>query len=262
MTNKEFVAKAIDIAKNYKTCYVWGAFGWPMTAQNKKRIIAEYTHNQTAANQAIINACTADTFGFDCVNLIKAILWGWSGDKSKSYGGAKYNTSVCPDVGANTMITLCKDVKAGDWQNIVPGEVVWLSGHIGIYVGDGVVVEATPRWSGNVQKTALGNIGGVPGMNSRTWTRHGKLPWVTYETEKETKPLSGDFAVGEIVDFVGNTHYGNEYAASGYRAKPGPAKVTIVRGGNPPHPIHVIHTDNTSNVYGWVNKNDIKKRSK
>ncbi len=39
MTNKEFVEKAIDIANNYKTLYVMGCFGAPMTASNKKKIL-------------------------------------------------------------------------------------------------------------------------------------------------------------------------------------------------------------------------------
>ena len=43
MTNTEFVAKPKDIAKNYKTLYVMGCFGAPMTAANKKR----YTQNHS-----------------------------------------------------------------------------------------------------------------------------------------------------------------------------------------------------------------------
>ena len=39
MTNHELVEKCIDIAKNYKTLYVMGCFGAPMTAANKKRYI-------------------------------------------------------------------------------------------------------------------------------------------------------------------------------------------------------------------------------
>ena len=33
-------------------------------------------------------------YGFDCVNLIKGVLWGWSGDASKTYGGAAYKSNV------------------------------------------------------------------------------------------------------------------------------------------------------------------------
>lgn len=66
-----------------------------------------------------------------------------------------------------------------------------------------------------------------------------------------------DPAVGDVVDFVGSVHYPSSNAASGSLAHKGPAKITnIVKGAK--HPYHVIHTDKTSNVYGWVNANDIK----
>lgn len=45
MTNKEFIAKLKDIALNYKTLYVMGCFGAPMTASNKKRYINNGSHN-------------------------------------------------------------------------------------------------------------------------------------------------------------------------------------------------------------------------
>ena len=88
MTNKELAAKLIDVAKNYKTLYVHGCFGAPMTDKNKKRYTQNTDYNRQAARTAKINAASSDTFGFDCVCLIKGILWGWNGDKSKVYGEA------------------------------------------------------------------------------------------------------------------------------------------------------------------------------
>ena len=109
MKASEFIEKLKDVANNYKTLYVMGCFGAPMTAANKKRWIEKehYSYNNKVARTKFINAASTDTFGFDCVNLIKAILWGWSGDKSKTYGGAKYKTNGVPDVNADGMIKLC-----------------------------------------------------------------------------------------------------------------------------------------------------------
>ena len=86
MTNNEFVKNAKDIANNYKTLYVLGCFGSPMNATNKKRYTSNYSYNKSRAS--IINAASSDTFGFDCVCLIKGILWGWNGNANKTYGGA------------------------------------------------------------------------------------------------------------------------------------------------------------------------------
>lgn len=61
-----------------------------------------------------------------------------------------------------------------------------MSGHVGIYVGDGMVAESTPRWEGQphgVKLTVCHNVSNKAGVRGRKWTKHGKLPWVDY-TEK------------------------------------------------------------------------------
>ena len=62
--------------------------------------------------------------------------------------------------------------------------------------------------------------------------------------------------VGEVVQFTGSKHYASSTAATGSTAKPGPAKITATAAGAA-HPYHLIHTDNTSNVYGWVDTEDV-----
>ncbi len=159
----------------------WGVFGAPLTDTNKSRYIKNHSYNMAAARTSMIMAATPDTFGFDCVNLIKAVLWGWTGDKTKSYGGVKYATNGVPDEGADTMIKRCKDATASGWDKVDPGEVVWTTGHIGVYIGNGLAVECSPRWANNVQITAVGNIGKKNGYNTRMWKKHGHLPYVTYD---------------------------------------------------------------------------------
>lgn len=179
MNNFELAVKLTEIAKKNKTLYVLGAFGWPLTEANKKRAINEYAYNAKSDRKKMINAATADTFGFDCVCLIKSVLWGWNGDKNKSYGGAGYQSNGVPDIGADEMIRRCKNVST-DFKNIEVGEAVWMSGHIGIYIGGGLAVECSPAFENKVQITAVGNIGKKAGYNTRTWTKHGKLPYITY----------------------------------------------------------------------------------
>ena len=182
MKSTEFIAKLKEIATKYKTLYVMGCFGAPMTATNKKRYTNNHTYNKQAARTKMINAASADTFGFDCVCLIKGVLWGWCGNAAKTYGGAGYAINGVPDIGADTMITKCSGVST-DFANIVPGEAVWMPGHIGVYIGDGLAVECTPKWDNKVQITAVANIGKKAGYNSRKWTKHGKLPYVEYVVE-------------------------------------------------------------------------------
>ena len=182
-----FVSKAVDIAKNKKTYYILGCFGAPMNEKNRKRYTNNNNFNRSRAR--LINNLSPDTFGFDCVCLIKSILWGFSGDTKANYGGATYRSNGVPDVGANSMMnTYCKDVSK-DFTHIQIGEAVWLDGHIGIYIGDGLAVECTPKWENKVQITAVGNIGKKSGYNTRTWTKHGKLPWVDYSVSSNGTAL-------------------------------------------------------------------------
>ena len=189
MKSKVLVEKAVDIAQHYKTLYIMGCFGAPMTAANKKRYTKNHDYNKAADRTRMINAATADTFGFDCVCLIKGILWGWTGDKSKVYGGAQYGSNGVPDIGADGMIAKCTGVSTTGWASMVPGEAVWCKGHIGIYIGDGLAVECSPRWANRVQITAVAGCGKKAGYNTRTWTKHGKIPWVDYSDQSGAAPV-------------------------------------------------------------------------
>lgn len=181
MTANEFVNKAKEYASKYKTTYVWGTFGWPTTNTLVQRALKAYSTNSKYESK--LNSLVSKGYIMsDCVGMIKSILWGFTGDTSKIYCGAAYASNNVPDINADTMIAKCKDVST-DFENIIAGEVVWMSGHIGIYIGDGKVVECTPSWNDGVQITALGNIKSTTATHSRVWTKHGKLPYVDYTGE-------------------------------------------------------------------------------
>lgn len=216
MKASEFVSKVKDVAQNYKTLYVMGCFGSPLTAANKKRYTQNHNYNQQAARTAMINAASSDTFGFDCVCLIKGILWGWNGDKNKTYGGASYAVNGVPDIGADTMITKCSGIST-DFSKIEVGEAVWCSGHIGVYIGNGLAVECTPRWKNCVQITACNCS--KSGYNTRNWTKHGKLPYIQYDVTSSTKQettatSSGSSDEKTIWDYLMGK-IGNAYGVAG-----------------------------------------------
>ena len=196
MTGKQLAEKCIDIAKNYKTLYVMGCFGAPLNSNNVTRYCSNHSYNKQRERKSMIKAvANKGYFGFDCVCLIKGILWGWNGDTSKTYGGAIYKSNGVPDIGADTMIKECSEVST-DFSKIEIGEAVWLEGHIGVYIGDGLAVECSPIWANNVQITAVGNIGKKSGYNTRKWTKHGKLPYVSYEKTTQTENKAKDTYAG------------------------------------------------------------------
>lgn len=171
MTSKEFVKKLLNVL-NYKTVYMWGCFGSPVTEKLLKEKGKQYPSWYNPVRQRLLRTLIGGNyFGFDCVGLIKGVLWGWNGDLTKYHGGAIYQANGVSDINADGMIKKCLSV-TDNFDHILPGEVVWMPGHIGVYLGDGKVIESTPKWENGVQITSI---------EVRAWRKHGKLPWVKYE---------------------------------------------------------------------------------
>ena len=180
MKANSFVDKLYSIATTKKTVYAWGMFG---STIRESQIVAKakqypywYTESKIASVFSPLYGSNPPVWGFDCIGLIKGVLWGWQDDETKTYGGAVYTSNSVPDVSADGMIGRCTDVST-DMNNISVGEYLWMNGHCGIYIGNNKVVESSPKWANGVQVTAL---------SARNWLKHGKLPWVEYSV-KETK---------------------------------------------------------------------------
>lgn len=182
MKSSEFVHRCLDVATRYKTLYVMGCFGAPLNAKNKKRYTTNNSYNKQSERTKMILNADENTFGFDCVCFVKGILWGWCGDNSKTYGGAVYQSNGVPDTTIDNIKTTCT-VVSSDFGNIVPGELVFLPGHIGVYVGEGLVVESTPKWKNGVQITALSGYRSTGYYNERRWDSHGKSVYIDYSDQ-------------------------------------------------------------------------------
>lgn len=211
MKAEDFAKKAKTIAKGYKTAYWWGCLGFRCTEESY-RIMCRTYPDWYHRNKSTLKIGKA-IWGTDCVGLIKLLLWGFDPVKTDvSRGGAKYASNGVGDMNETTMISKCSGVSS-KFNNIKVGEVVWLPGHIGIYVGDNLVVECTPRWRNGVQFSGLGNIGGRNGYNTRSWVKHGKLPWIDYSSAKSgiydkvysTKVVSKYLRVPDINIMYGDT---------------------------------------------------------
>jgi len=249
MRAEELVRRCREIAVQGKTVYMMGTFGMPLTEALIRQKALQYPNFYPQYRKKFLQEkAGAGLWAFDCVGLIKGILWGWEGDPDRTFGGAKYKSNQVPDVSANGMTALCEE-KSGDFSGILPGEAVYMDGHIGVYLGNGTVAEATltDRYDG----VALTDL------SERSWKGHGKLPWVEYERKEEGKPAPRERKVGDVVSFRGGKHYVSSTGSVGFAARPGKAKITHLRPGAK-HPYHLIHTDRTSNVYGCVDEDTVE----
>lgn len=214
------------------------------------------------------------SWNFDCVILIKAILWGWNGSKTASHGGAKYASNGVYDDNADQILKRCSNVST-DFTNIEVGELLWMNGHVGIYIGNGEVIECTAAWERKVLYSKVDSKGRRTrnGKQVYSWKKHGKLNYIDYG--KEEKPTSSKINVtyqvydnqlkkywSEITNY--NNVNSNGYAGcmghsiGGIKAKASKGTITIqshIKGGKWLSPI--TKWDNTSNGYSGIYGKDI-----
>ena len=183
MKVNDFLERIRQLPK-LKTLYVKGGWGAPRNDYNKKRVINAYDYNYQ--RRAKIEAASADTFAFDCCGIVKSVLWGFSADPSKSNGGAQYKANGVPDLSEAGFLRVCTYV-SNDWSKIIPGACLFMDGHMGVYIGDGKAVEATPIWEDGCQYTRVNNITAKGRGNGRTWSKWGLIPYVDYKEDEMSK---------------------------------------------------------------------------
>jgi len=174
----DYIEMLYDI-RNLNTYYGYGACGAPADYK--------YTGRTYKTNRERYNApgAPAGSFLFDCAGFAyKAIPWGFRADQHKCYGGATWPAPGQPfsELDTNDVLSICTDVSE-DFSNIRPSEVLYIPGHVGVYVGEGIALECTTGWNADeVIETVVLNVRKEdPFLNSRTWQKHGKLPFIDYE---------------------------------------------------------------------------------
>lgn len=165
MNSIEFANALKKIANEYNTIYMFGCYGQLVEEKNVEFKSEQYPYWYTEERkQKFKELYGKDYYGFDCVCLIKSVLWGFlDGNIEKGANGV-------PDINADEMCRRSRHIST-DFSDIQIGEIVWLSEHIGVYVGNNEVVECTPKWNDGVQ---------ISNLKDRKWVLHAKLPYIDY----------------------------------------------------------------------------------
>lgn len=144
--------------------YVWGTYGNVLTQSLFDYKLQQYPDGVGKYADFIrnnwLNRRTAD-----CVGLIKG--YGWLDANSLEI---KYGTNGMPDYGANQMYQSATESGTMDTMPDIVGLAVWKQGHIGVYIGNGYVIEAMGTKYG-VVKTEL---------VKRSWSGWCKIPYIDY----------------------------------------------------------------------------------
>lgn len=174
MKVNDFIKKLKDVEK-LNTIYCTGMFGQKIDnniiTAKQVQYPKQYTDEKIKVLRSLIGK---NYYGFDCVGLVKGVLWG--------FPNIKYLSNNVSDFSDAGVMTLCTELST-DFSKIVEGSIVWMQGHIGIYVGNGQVIECSPKWKNGVQYTNLGNNYKYRTGNYRIWTKWGKLKYIEYSTQ-------------------------------------------------------------------------------
>lgn len=133
-------------------------------------------------------------FSFDCWNLIKAILGGWTDNRTTGYyvSPKDFPTGDCDGY---HLLMQCTNRSKDFSQLKQAGTYLYLSTspHAGVYIGDFEyqgcifnVVECTGAWASKVQYTYVDEKGNRylykgGDKSPYSWTDYGLLPWVEYD---------------------------------------------------------------------------------
>lgn len=149
--------------------YVWGTYGTVLSPSFLESKIIQYP-DEVGGKEDFIREHWLGKRTADCVGLIKGYSW---------YDVAGQTTILVsngmPDIGADTMYENATEKGTIDTIPEIPGLAVWKEGHIGVYIGDGKVVEAYGTTTG-VIRSELANGG---------WTHWLKIPYITYLEQEE-----------------------------------------------------------------------------
>ena len=145
--------------------YVWGTFGSVLTEGLFQAKLDQYPDG-VGNYEEFIRDNWVGKRTTDCCGLIKG--YGWLDPETMSID---YGTNGMPDLGANQMYYNASESGTIDTIPEIPGLAVWHDGHIGVYIGNGYVIEAMGTKYG-VVKTQL---------KGRGWTHWLKVEYINYD---------------------------------------------------------------------------------
>lgn len=170
-TAQELTEYAISKANKPKTIYVLGTFGQEFTSALLEQKCRQLPFNRE--NRAFLTGFVDQGYqAFDCCGLMKAFLWD---DNPGNYNAAEDE---------NEAMMYARATVKGNINTLpeTPGTLVFMQGHVGVYIGNGYCVEATPNnekgWG--VIKTPL---------KGRGWTTWAQYKRISYDKPKPIAPV-------------------------------------------------------------------------
>ena len=156
--------------------YLWDGVGEYLTDDVLDRLIAAdpvwYTPERIAVRRTLANSGIR---GWDCIGLIIGYKWG-------DYHQGKPECRVKGEHWSTAQLIEMDGLVKGSIDTLPerPGLVLFKKGHVGVYIGDGRVIECTNR---DPETGQLGAGGGIveTALSDVPWTHWLEFPGICYE---------------------------------------------------------------------------------
>ena len=167
MTNKELSAY-VQKCWGMPSIYMWGGIMRTVTQNYINQLSSMYPNQYPSSRKKTLQSVIAKSYGCDCVGLIKSFWWG-------GVGSPNYDTKT--DIAVGGFWERAQERGTIDTIPEIEGLVTYMDGHVGVYIGNGKVIECTlGKFGDGIVKTNL---------KGRGWTHWLKAPYITYEETPE-----------------------------------------------------------------------------
>ena len=170
---------------NKPTIYMWGTYGNKVTESLIKAKKNQYSTHYPTSRINILRTHIGKRYGCDCCGLIKWYLMTNGGTLSTPVYSGKYDNN------ASQWYALATEKGPISTIPEIAGIAVYKKGHIGIYIGNGKVIECTlsRRGDGVVYSN----------LKDEKWTHWLKIPYITYGATLPPKGVDIDKLVNEVI---------------------------------------------------------------
>lgn len=249
MYSNESLVNFVKSKLKINSAYMWGEYGRKITKSTISQKAKQYPSYYSASRQKTLNELVnKNYYGCDCVGLYKWFLWTKGGTSTK----ITYDSKT--DRNTSGMYSAASEI--GDINSMpeIPGIILYMTGHVGIYIGNNEVIECTLSSFGDgIIKT---------NKNDRKWSSWLKMPEIDYSTKTNNEEKK---SITEIAKDVINGDYGNGEArkqaltAAGYNYTEVQNEVNRLLYGNKEEVNEgLIDMVVTPSVGLWLNNSDTR----
>ena len=185
-TNLDFVNYLYEVLKK-NTVYMWGGYGKLVTNnlinQKKNQYPSHYPSNKVKYLKSLVGK---KYYSYDCAGLIKSYWMSDYGTKEVTYI-KKYDKDAY-----GITIGMAKEKGNIDTLPEIPGILLYMKGHCGVYVGNNKVIECTSN--AKISGKKYGCVC-ISNLKDRPWTTWTKTRWLDYVNDDNNENEDYDYYI-------------------------------------------------------------------